>query len=91
MIESIHTSETSVYFNEATRRYIPEGFVLVLCLYCVCFAYYHYYLIAFSWFFLYFIFITIPVEIFYSCAMISHKGIGVQCNFNIQEYGLKIT
>jgi hypothetical protein len=25
MMEAVHTSETSVYFNETTRRYIPEG------------------------------------------------------------------
>jgi hypothetical protein len=28
MMEAVHTSETSVYFNETTRRYIPEGFRL---------------------------------------------------------------
>jgi hypothetical protein len=25
MMETVHISETSVYFNETTRRYIPEG------------------------------------------------------------------
>jgi hypothetical protein len=25
MIETVHTSETSVYFNDAARRYIPES------------------------------------------------------------------
>jgi hypothetical protein len=25
MMESVHTSETSVYFNETTRRYIPKS------------------------------------------------------------------
>jgi hypothetical protein len=25
MMEAVRTSETSVYFNEPTRRYIPEG------------------------------------------------------------------
>jgi hypothetical protein len=25
VMEAIRTSETSVYFNETTRRYIPEG------------------------------------------------------------------
>jgi hypothetical protein len=25
MMEAVHTSETSVYFNETTRRYTPEG------------------------------------------------------------------
>jgi hypothetical protein len=25
MMEAVRTSETSVYFNETTRRYIPEG------------------------------------------------------------------
>jgi hypothetical protein len=24
-VEAVHTSETSIYFNEATRRYIPQG------------------------------------------------------------------
>jgi hypothetical protein len=25
VLEAVHTSETSVYSNETTRRYIPEG------------------------------------------------------------------
>jgi hypothetical protein len=25
MMEAVHTSETSVYYNETTRRYIPES------------------------------------------------------------------
>jgi hypothetical protein len=25
MMEAVRTSETSVYYNETTRRYIPEG------------------------------------------------------------------
>jgi hypothetical protein len=25
MMEAVHTSETSVYCNETSRRYIPEG------------------------------------------------------------------
>jgi hypothetical protein len=25
MMEAVRTSETSIYFNETTRRYIPEG------------------------------------------------------------------
>jgi hypothetical protein len=28
MMDAAHTSETSVYFNETTRRYIPEGYHL---------------------------------------------------------------
>jgi hypothetical protein len=28
IMEALHTSETSVYFNETTRRYIPEGSTL---------------------------------------------------------------
>jgi hypothetical protein len=28
MTEGVLTSETSVYFNETTRRYIPEGYHL---------------------------------------------------------------
>jgi hypothetical protein len=27
-MEAVRTPETSVYFNEATRRYIPEGYHL---------------------------------------------------------------
>jgi hypothetical protein len=30
LMEAAHTSETSVYFNETTRRYIPEGSHLVM-------------------------------------------------------------
>jgi hypothetical protein len=28
MTEAVRTSETSVYFNETTRRCIPEGFII---------------------------------------------------------------
>jgi hypothetical protein len=28
MKDAVHTSETSVYFSETTRRYIPEGYDL---------------------------------------------------------------
>jgi hypothetical protein len=28
MTEAVRTSETSVYFNETTRHYIPEGCVI---------------------------------------------------------------
>jgi hypothetical protein len=28
MIEAVRISETSAYFNETTRRYIPEGCLL---------------------------------------------------------------
>jgi hypothetical protein len=28
MMEAVHTSETSAYFSEATRRYIPEDYHL---------------------------------------------------------------
>jgi hypothetical protein len=28
IIEAVHTSETSVYFNETTWRYVPEGCLL---------------------------------------------------------------
>jgi hypothetical protein len=31
MMETVRTSETSVYFNETTRRYIPEGSNLYTC------------------------------------------------------------
>jgi hypothetical protein len=30
MIEAVRTSETSVYSNETTRRYIPEDFIYIL-------------------------------------------------------------
>jgi hypothetical protein len=30
MMEAVHTSETSVNFNVATRRYIPEDSKLIL-------------------------------------------------------------
>jgi hypothetical protein len=29
MVVAIHTSETSVYFNKTTRRYVPESFHLL--------------------------------------------------------------
>jgi hypothetical protein len=29
MMETVRTSETSVYFNETTWRCIPEGFILI--------------------------------------------------------------
>jgi hypothetical protein len=28
MMEAVRISETSVYFNETTRRYVPEGYNL---------------------------------------------------------------
>jgi len=31
MMEAVRTSETSVYSNETTRRYIPEGSHLLPC------------------------------------------------------------
>jgi hypothetical protein len=30
MMEAVCTSETSVYFNETTWRYIPEGYIFKL-------------------------------------------------------------
>jgi hypothetical protein len=33
MMEAVRNSETSVYFNETARRYIPEGFHFHLGLY----------------------------------------------------------
>jgi len=30
-MEAVHTSEMSVYSNETTQRYIPEGFHLHTC------------------------------------------------------------
>jgi hypothetical protein len=35
MMEPVRTSETSVYFNETTRRYIPEGCHLAISLFSV--------------------------------------------------------
>jgi hypothetical protein len=31
MMEAVRTSETSIYSNETTRRYIPEGSTLHTC------------------------------------------------------------
>jgi hypothetical protein len=36
MMEAVHTSETSVNFNVATWRYIPEDCKLLVVLYVEC-------------------------------------------------------
>jgi hypothetical protein len=33
MMETVRTSEKSVYSNETTRRYIPDGFIIILMLF----------------------------------------------------------
>jgi hypothetical protein len=30
MMEAVHTSETLVYYNEITLRYIPEGYIIFI-------------------------------------------------------------
>jgi hypothetical protein len=36
MMEAVWISETSLYFNKTTRRYIPEGYYLILHRRLVC-------------------------------------------------------